>query len=287
MRDTPRARCCSSPGTGVRKVLALAMMLQQLTPLGASATTTFSQTGRWIASGDLGCIGTHVVLMREPRTNAAKVFLFGESGYSQTMKGWRFFAADTTRRVPSTTFVDSSTGALFTIPHPNALLTDLFCSGHTVLPDGRMLLLGGGWTPPAPCGQVYTINPNWLPGASDSAWTQSAAMAVERWYATATLLANGRTLATAGTSRSPMIAFGGEVADSSWGTLQPLGVAGRYVWMDTLAVPGDSVYGGRVIRDSYTYGKHPPGREGHALMGVPDGRAVLWGGKRKLGGGAI
>jgi hypothetical protein len=191
------------------------MILQQLTFVPGVWATDLNQTGQWSSSGDLDVVGTHVVLMREPQTNAAKLFLFGESGQAQTMKGWRFFASQDTARVPHTGFGDSS-NVLFTIPHPNGLLTDLFCSGHTVLPDGRMLLLGGAWTPPTPCGQVYVFNPDWLPGASDSAWTQSAAMAVERWYATATMLPTGRVLATAGTSKSVMIGFGGEVADSSW-----------------------------------------------------------------------
>jgi galactose oxidase-like protein len=283
MRHASHARRLSQPWTGFKKVLAIAMIFQQLTlPSGAFAATK-SQTGQWSTSTDIGVVGTHVVLMREPQTNAAKVFLFGESGYAQTMKGWRFFAADTVSRVPSTSFSDSSS-VLVTIPHPIGLTTDLFCSGHTVLPDGRMLLLGGSWVPPTPCGQVYTFNPDWMPGASDSAWTQSAAMAVERWYATATMLSNGRVLATAGTARNPMIGFGGEVADSSWGTLQPLGIAARYMWMDTLAVPGDgSVYGGRIRQDSYTFGKRPASREGHVLMGLPNGRAILFGGRHRTG----
>lgn len=89
-------RCSTTPMDGIRRILAIAMIMQQLTPPLTASAATLSQTGRWTSAtprGSLGFSGTHVALLREPQTNAAKVFLFGESGSPQTMKFWRFFAS--------------------------------------------------------------------------------------------------------------------------------------------------------------------------------------------------
>jgi len=58
--------------------MALVMLLTQLAPPGSRAAS-LSTTGRWSSTGDLGVVGTHAVLLREPQSNAAKVFLFGSS----------------------------------------------------------------------------------------------------------------------------------------------------------------------------------------------------------------
>ena len=122
-----------APSRTARRLMALVLLLGQIAPAG-SHSAPLSRTGRWSSSGDLGVIGTHVVLLREPQTNAAKLFLFGESGSNQSMAVWRFFAADTTPRVPDTLFVDS-TSVLIPVEHPDTLVNDLFCNGHSILPE--------------------------------------------------------------------------------------------------------------------------------------------------------
>ena len=291
MRTQAYAHRSSRPRNGVRRILAITMIVQQLTPpLGAFAATK-SQTGSWSTSARIDVAGTHVVLLREPQTNAAKVFMFGESGYAQKMRLWRFFA-NSTLRLPDTSSTDS-VSVFATLPHPVALNEDLFCSGHTVLPDGRMLLMGGSWTPPSPCGQVFALDPAWFPNAPPAAqpWKQQAAMSVERWYATATMLSDGRMLATAGTAHGTLVGFGGDQGPDSTTfarRVQPLLISGHFVWGDTTAVPGNNPWptaDPRVLNDWRTAGQYPPGRDGHIFVAAPFGDAILYGGRRKTATG--
>ncbi|HXS81831.1 MAG TPA: galactose oxidase-like domain-containing protein [Methylomirabilota bacterium] len=276
----------------------IAFTLAVITSLAAPANAApLNQTGRWVASPSLGFSSTHTVVLREPDTDATKVFMFGESGTSQTMRFWRFFPGDTNLITPTTVSPRSSFIAL---PHPNNLQTDLFCTGHATLPDGRMLMVGGGWIPLSPCREVYTLDPAWRPGVivPTTPWTASAQMAVQRWYATATPLPDGGVLASAGTMSSGMIGFGGSMrvrgADTTWRVLQPLNLATRYSWGDTTAAPGDTCtvgckparYRGLRWTDGYTRGRYPPGRDGHVFVGDYSGRCIVFGGRRKLANGS-
>ena len=117
MRNTPRARRPSPRWVATRNVIAtvIIMLLQLLPPSHAG---TLYKTGRWDTTGSIGVQGTHVTLLREPQTNFAKVFLFGESGSGQKMKVWRFNPDSNVVRLPSITSTDSSS-LLYFVPHPN------------------------------------------------------------------------------------------------------------------------------------------------------------------------
>ena len=71
--------------------------------------------------------------------------------------------------------------------------TELFCSGHTFLPDGRLLVTGG-----------HQSDTHGLPDVnlfqqSTATWSSGQKMAKGRWYPTATTLANGEVVTLAGT----------------------------------------------------------------------------------------
>ncbi len=224
--------------------------------------------------------------------------MFGESGAPQTMKFWRLVPGDTNLITPSTA---SALSTLITLPHPNNLATDLFCSGHATLADGRMVLVGGAWIPLSPCREVYTLDPAWQPDvpANPTPWTASAQMAVQRWYATATTMPDGRVLASAGTMSSGMVGFGGlakgVTMDTTWRVLQPLELATRYAWGDTTAAPGDTCtvtcvpprFAQLHQYDDLTAGRYPPGRDAHAFVGDYSGRSIAYGGRRKLANGTF
>ncbi len=72
--------------------------------------------------------------------------------------------------------------------------TNLFCSGHAVLADGRVLVVGGwgGTSNPIGIGNAEVFDP------SNNTWTAVPNMAYRRWYPTATTLSDGRVLVTAG-----------------------------------------------------------------------------------------
>jgi len=75
-----------------------------------------------------------------------------------------------------------------------ATTADLFCSGHAMLSDGRILAVGGFGGSGT---QMGIANAEIFDPASNT-WTAVPKMAFSRWYPTATTLSDGRVLVTAG-----------------------------------------------------------------------------------------
>lgn len=71
---------------------------------------------------------------------------------------------------------------------------NLFCSGHALLADGRVLIVGGysGSSNPIGIANAEIFDPG------NNTWTVVPNMAYRRWYPTATTLSDGRVLVTAG-----------------------------------------------------------------------------------------
>src|SRR2546429_3013041 len=70
--------------------------------------------------------------------------------------------------------------------------TNLFCSGHCALPDGRVLVAGGHGG-----GHIGLTDTNLFDPVTRT-WTKVAPMRYARWYPTTTTLPDGRVLVTAG-----------------------------------------------------------------------------------------
>ena len=85
---------------------------------------------------------------------------------------------------------DPATGS--NIGVPNAA-SDLFCAGQAVLPDGRIMVIGGTST----SGGLGTTNVNAF-NPTTQGWDVLAHMSHARWYATGTTLGDGRVLVTSG-----------------------------------------------------------------------------------------
>ena len=86
-------------------------------------------------------------------------------------------------------------GAILRTPQPT--LTDgtkinLFCSGHTFLADGRLLVVGGHLA------DSDGLNQACIYDATANTWTATAIMNDGRWYPTATTLPDGRVLVLSG-----------------------------------------------------------------------------------------
>ena len=93
-----------------------------------------------------------------------------------------------------------ATGSFSVVPVPTEMFFTavaktyrIFCSGHTFLPDGRLLVTGG-----------HQSDTHGLPDVNlfqrtTSSWSSGAKMAKGRWYPTTLTLANGELLALAGT----------------------------------------------------------------------------------------
>ncbi|MBF6568292.1 MAG: DUF1929 domain-containing protein [Candidatus Binataceae bacterium] len=73
---------------------------------------------------------------------------------------------------------------------------DMFCGGFTFLPDGRLIVVGGG-DQPAPTNGTGRATTDILDPAT-SIWSSGPAMSGARWYPTATVLPSGDVLALLG-----------------------------------------------------------------------------------------
>jgi hypothetical protein len=71
---------------------------------------------------------------------------------------------------------------------------DLFCSGHALLADGRILVVGGF----GGSGSAFGIANAEIFDPTSKTWSPVPNMAYKRWYPTATTLSDGRILVTAG-----------------------------------------------------------------------------------------
>jgi len=121
--------------------------------------------GSWSAPVALPAVAVNLIL------TANNKLLFYDDGATPTV--WDYL---------SNTFTNISTNA------------DLFCSGHALLSDGRILAVGGfggsGTQIGIPNAEIFDPNTN--------TWTAVPKMAFSRWYPTATTLSDGRVLVTAG-----------------------------------------------------------------------------------------
>jgi hypothetical protein len=72
----------------------------------------------------------------------------------------------------------------------------IFCAGHSLLPDGRVLAAGGHISDNHGLPDAATYNP------ANGAWTKLPPMKFGRWYPTNTTLANGEVLVMAGQNQA-------------------------------------------------------------------------------------
>ncbi|HET7872208.1 MAG TPA: galactose oxidase-like domain-containing protein, partial [Terriglobales bacterium] len=126
--------------------------------------------GSWSAPVTIPTVAVNLML-----TGTNKLFFY-EDGASPTL--WDYIG-NTFTNVPS-----------------NA---NLFCSGHAMLSDGRILAVGGfgGSGTNIGIANAEIFDPN------TRTWTAVPSMASKRWYPTATTLGDGRVLVTAGWQTSP------------------------------------------------------------------------------------
>jgi Domain of unknown function (DUF1929) len=103
------------------------------------------------------------------------------------------------------------------VDQPNS---KLFCSGHSLLPDGRLLTIGGILRP-TPLGQPQLgIKDTSIFNSSTNTWSKAADMKIARYYPSSVPLANGDVLAVAGTN------------DTNGGNLDT-----SEVWQNTSSLP--------------------------------------------------
>jgi hypothetical protein len=105
---------------------------------------------------------------------------------------------------------DPATGAFTAAPSPSLL----FCSGHTWLPDGRLLVSGGGTGNGLGHPNADIFDP------ATASWIAGANMAYARWYPTNTTLPDGEVLTMAGADENGNPVLVPEVGDgTTWRSL--------------------------------------------------------------------
>lgn len=137
-------------------------------PDPAVSATTAVETGQWSAPFAWPIVAVHMILLPNGR-----VLSIGRTGQPQI---W-----------------NPATNAFTSVTAP----ARLFCSGHSLLSDGRVLVVGG-----------HISDRHGLPNttlfSTSSVWSSSAHMARGRWYPTATTMGNGDVVITGGTDEAAL-----------------------------------------------------------------------------------
>ena len=160
---------------------------------GPSDPSRFAIEGRWETPVTSPVVGIHVSVLP-----TGKVLLWGREGESQLWDPAN----------PGGGFVQVSA------PY------EVFCSGHTFLPDGRLLVAGG-----------HSIGTSGIPrtvlfDAASNTWSITGSMAHGRYYPTTTALPNGEVLAMAGSDENRAVVTIPEVGNGiTWRRLTTAGLA--------------------------------------------------------------
>ena len=157
--------------SGTHTLAAVAYNSAGLNATSAPITVTVNNSGNgalvgsWSSPVSLPTVAVNLILLKNNK------LLFYEDGSSVTL--W-----------------DYINNAFTSLP----INVDLFCSGHALLADGRVLVVGGYGESSNPIGiaNAEIFDPG------NNSWTAVPSMAYRRWYPTATTLSDGRVLVTAG-----------------------------------------------------------------------------------------
>jgi galactose oxidase len=145
-------------------------------------------------------------------------------------------------RVGAPQIWDPATGAFSEVPSTSMV----FCSGHTFLPDGRLLVSGGHLDD-----QRGLPDANIFDGSAET-WQRLAEMSYARWYPTTTTLADGEVLVLAGTDASAEEVETPEVwTGTAWRSLSGAERALPYYPRTFVAPNGLVFYAGELAQTAY------------------------------------
>jgi WD40 repeat protein len=149
-----------------RHVVARANEAVPCTPPPAPAAAlvaSAAESGTWTPPTSWPIVGVHVILLPN-----GKVLAVGRKGNPQV---W-----------------DPASGSFSAVPSP----AWLFCSGHALLPDGRVFFAGGHISDNHGLPDLTLFSP------TGNSWATSSRMARGRWYPTTTVMGNGDVVILAG-----------------------------------------------------------------------------------------
>ncbi len=161
----------TTAATGVHTLVARATNTEGLSTNSAAVSVTVNNSsnaasvGSWSSPVTLPAVAVNLILLPNNRV------LFYQDGATPTV--WDYIA-NTFDTVPAT--------------------PDLFCSGHALLSDGRILVAGGY----GGSGTTIGINNAEIFDPVKLTWTTVPNMQYKRWYPNATTLSDGRVIVLAG-----------------------------------------------------------------------------------------
>jgi len=162
-----------------------------LSPLPAAATT-----GSWGPVVPWDIVPLHMSLLPD-----GKIFAWGKTDVADTMGMPRVW--------------DPAQGGPSTAPMVN-VNEMLFCAGHTLLPDGGLMIAGGHHMDDAGIKVTYVYQ--------NGAMTRKPDMAYGRWYPTLTVLPDGKVLSMAGRNEAGTVVRTPELWNgSAWSQLTGAG----------------------------------------------------------------
>ena len=141
----------------------------QSSAINLTAVTAGDEQGVWTQPFDWPIVAVHMILLPN-----GQVLSIGRVGVPQV---W-----------------DPASGSFTSAPSP----AWLFCAGHVLLSDGRVLVVGGHIT------DQHGL-PNLTLFSTPANWTSSVPMARGRWYPTATTMGNGDVTILAGTDENDVV----------------------------------------------------------------------------------
>jgi len=147
-------------------------------PVTVSPLPTQATTGSWGPVVNWDIVPLHMSLMP-----SGKIVAWGKTEITDTMGMPRIW--DPASGPPSSAQMI-------------AVDTMLFCAGHTLMPDGRLMVSGGHLKDGFGIAVTNFFSP-------DGAWAKGPNMAHGRWYPTVTVLADGRILTMAGRNQSNQV----------------------------------------------------------------------------------
>ena len=129
--------------------------------------------------------------------------------------------------------------------------SELFCAGHSFLPDGRLLVAGGHISDGRGTSGLGLPNTNVFDPATDG-WQALPAMAQGRWYPTNTTLPNGEVLTLAGTNETGVNVAVPEVWNgNAWRPLTSAALDLPYYPRTFVAPDGRVFYAGELQQSRY------------------------------------
>ena len=173
-----RREACTPRGT-LRKSFLKKVRRARASLKRSHATGPTSQVGQWSGPIGLDVVAIHTTLM----PNGKVLFFYNNPTFGDEALG-RVEVWD-----PAT-----QTGVRRDVP------ANIWCGGQVLLADGRVLVVGGNlkYEVGGPAGSFKGLNQIWLFDPATETWTRGPDMQHGRWYPTATKMADGRVLITAG-----------------------------------------------------------------------------------------